>query len=146
MLHRKVPIDRTRHEIERDFATKKRIEYSDIPPEDTASRGERHLFAPNSDDDYFIINTRHGFKVGQFIAVETSLPSNSIGRDGEIRILDTSSYKALLYKSDGAWYMLDATVIGSKLGIDTMVLGTGGCAPNRLVKPTTLGTGGAHQN
>ena len=144
MLTRKTRIERTRQEIDRDFATKERIEYSKLPDDKTGSKGERHLFKPNDDDDYIVVRTRQGWQVGQFISVELTSPSNSVGRDGEVRILQNDAYEALIYKANGTWYILNATTIGAVTGIDTMILGTGGAAPTRLIKPKILGMGGVN--
>lgn len=147
-LARRVPIDRTRHEIEQRYQEKERHEYEKLPStlgQRSGQRGERQLFIPNNDDDYFIINTRNDWKVGQFITAETEMPSNNVGRDGEIRTLHTDAYDALVYKVDGVWYLIDANVVNDKLGIDVMLVGSAGSAPVEKMAPPTLASAGVYQ-
>ena len=89
-------------DIDRDFQQKERQEFSVVPDTKIRRRGERELYTPNNDDDYAIVNTRHGWKTIAFLNVAFAIPSNDVGQDGEVRVNTTTN--KLIFKSNGAWY------------------------------------------
>ena len=90
------------NDIDRDFQQKERQEFSVVPDTKIRRRGERELYTPNNDDDYAIVNTRHGWKTIAFLNVASAIPSNDVGQDGEVRVNTTTN--KLIFKSNGTWY------------------------------------------
>lgn len=50
-------------DILRDFVQKEKTEFASFPDTKLRRRGEIELYTPNDDDDYLIVNTRHGWKI-----------------------------------------------------------------------------------
>ena len=131
-------------DIDRDFQQKERQEFSAIPDTKIRRRGERELFTPNADDDYAIINTKHGWQSVAFLKVETGLPANHVGQNGEYRILSTSSKNSLLFKSNNIWYELNTELIASAMGLDSLAISTVGHAAYTAMSSGTVSTAGYH--
>lgn len=132
-------------DVDRDFQQKEREEFESIPDTKIRRRGERELYTPNNDDDYAIVNTRHGWQKIAFLQVETSMPANSIGENGEYRILSTSTANSLIYKSNDAWYELNFELIDETLGLDALALETEGETATRTsMTSVSLSIDGEH--
>jgi hypothetical protein len=132
-------------DIDRDFQQKERQEFTSIPDTRIRRRGERELYTPDADDDYAIINTRHGWKKIAFLQVETSIPSDSVGENGEFRILSTSTKNSIIYKSNDAWYELNYEIIADAVGLDALAIETEGETATRTsMTSVSLSTDGEH--
>ena len=137
-------IQRTRREIEDSFARKERTEYNKVPDDKTGNKGERHLLNENS-SDHIVVKTRNGWKVGQFVEYESNMPGNSVGRNGDIRVLFSDSQTSLLMKASGAWHVINVDAVQRASILDIVPIGTLGIGPTRLANYKTLGTFGAYQ-
>lgn len=134
-------IDRIRADVDRDFQQKRRVEFESIPDTKLRRRGERDLYIPNKDDNYAIVNTRDGWKVLQFLTVETAIPLADVGQNGEIRVLRNGELSSLLFKVNDIWHELNYDAIISSTH-DIAMLSTAGWAPLYKTTAISLATGG----
>lgn len=137
---------RTLGDVNRDFQQKGRHEFESLPDTKARRRGERELYTPNDSDNYAIINTRDGWKTVAFLTVESSMPANSVGQNGEYRILSSTGKNSIIFKSNDEWHELNYEAIdASSSSVDSRSLSTSGSSPTHLMTSTSISTCGYHQ-